>query len=123
MATSVGAREGHSSGWGGRVVGGGEQAPEGSNGHLSGSQGGSQQWMGWASSWGWVSSRSHCTLTFFKFDDFLMSVFERFQIALLHQKGRREEQASKISIDGGWREETRECDTGNHIQWEKHHRL
>ena len=28
MATSVGARESHSSGWGGRVVGGGEQAPE-----------------------------------------------------------------------------------------------
>ena len=53
IATSVGAREGHSSGWGGRVVGGGEQAPEGSNGHLSGSQGESQQWMGWASSWAW----------------------------------------------------------------------
>ena len=54
MATSVGAREGHSSAWGGRVVGGEEQAAEGSNVHLSGSQGGSQQWMGWASSWGWL---------------------------------------------------------------------
>ena len=51
MATSVGARESHSSGLGGRVVWAGEQAPEGSNGHLSGSQGGSQQWMGGASSW------------------------------------------------------------------------
>ena len=52
MASSVRAKKGHSSGRGGRVVGGGEQAHEGSNGHLSGSQGGSQQWMGWASSWG-----------------------------------------------------------------------
>ena len=47
MATSVGAREGHSSGWGGRVVGGEEQAPEGSNGHLSASQG-----EGHSSGWG-----------------------------------------------------------------------
>jgi hypothetical protein len=40
-----------------------------------------------------------------------MSVFELFPITLLHQKRRREEQASKISVDGGWMEETPECDS------------
>ena len=89
MASSVEARDSHSSGWGGRVVWSGEQAAE-----------------GWD-----ACSRSQCSLTFFEFDDFLMSVFEVFPITLLHQKRRIEEQASKISIDSGWMEETPECDS------------